>query len=88
MENLILLILATLLIIYFMNITTNKEKFSQSGFAISDRDCKKLADVYYKPKVQDPKCRYDYEQRICGKQRRRTIDPQTGNYFTYYGQLI
>lgn len=65
-----------------------RENFSTSGLAISDRYCAKLAQVYHKPMLQDEEARADYENRICGKERRCTIDNQTGNYFTQNGVLV
>lgn len=87
MENLSLLIFIglVLMLILFNN---NREPFSTSGLAISDRYCNKLASVYYDPKNNDPACRASGAQRICGRQRRSTIDNITGNYFYDYGVLI
>ena len=65
-----------------------RENFSTSGLAISDRYCTKLADVYHRPMLQDQEARDDYKNRICGRERRCTIDEQTGNYFTQNGVLV
>ncbi|AYV82368.1 MAG: hypothetical protein Homavirus38_2 [Homavirus sp.] len=81
---LILLLIIALVILY----NPANEQFSTSGLAISDADCQKLVDVYYRPNDHSPVCRDDYTRRICGYQRRNTVDPQTGNYYTSYGQLL
>ena len=87
MRNLLLLILISLLLILiFCN--GQKENFSTSGLAISDQDCDKLASVYYNPRISDPECRQNAHQRICGRQRRSTVDTATGNYFYDNGVLI
>ena len=65
-----------------------RENFSIRGLAISDRYCNKLADVYHKPMLQDQEARDDYKNRICGRERRCTVDNQTGNYFTQNGVLV
>jgi hypothetical protein len=82
-------ILITLLIIVIIVLCAPRnELFSASGLSLSDEDCRKLVDVYYKPTENSPECRDNYMMRICGKQRRSTIDPRTGNYYTQYGVLI
>jgi len=87
MKNLPILILVALFVILCF-LAPRSESFSDSGLAISNDYCRQLTDVYYRPGVNDPKCRKNYRKRICGKQRRSSIDPWTGNYFTYYGQLL
>jgi len=75
-------------ILMFLLFSRMNEPFSSSGLAISDADCAKLANVYYRPDVNDPKCRAGYNQEICGKTRRSTITDRTGNYYTMNGQLV
>lgn len=87
MKNLPIIIILVILVILYFTIPA-KEKFSQSGLSLSDADCMKLAEVYYRPTMKDPECRSEYNGRICGKQRRSTIDYRTGNYFTENGHLI
>jgi len=87
MKNIPLLILLGIIVLMIMCMS-DKEKFSQSGLAISDRYCQKLADVYYNPKTTDVNSRFNYRKRICGKQRRNTIDNRMGNYYTDYGILV
>lgn len=86
MNNALLIFLLVIIIIILC--MPRDEYFSASGLSMSDFDCRKLADVYYRPKVTSPKCRNNYRERICGHMRRNTIDPWTGNYFTDYGTLI
>lgn len=64
------------------------EKFSQSGLSISDRYCDRLVDVYLDPTNNDPEARADYRRRVCGKQRRQTVEARTGNYFFDNGVLV
>jgi len=78
-QNLPLIILAVIIVFLVLN-SYRWEPFSQSGLAISDRYCSKLADVYYRPDMAG--CRCGYRRRICDKQRRETIDDRTGNYYT------
>lgn len=87
MQN--LLIFALLALVFLMVFCNgNNEAFSTSGLAISDRYCNKLTDVYFNPQMTDSGCRANYKNRICGKQRRNTIDHRTGNYFYDYGVLV
>jgi len=86
-ENLPLSLLILILIIVFLFMTF-KEGFSSSGMTISDIDCMKLADVYYDPMINDPDYRIDARKRICGCQRRNTIDFGTGNFYTHNGSLL
>lgn len=83
---LIILFIAAAVLMLFC--APDREKFSASGMAVSDEYCRKLADVYYRPKIRDIECRDDYFERICGKKRRNTIDFRTGNYFTQSGILV
>lgn len=87
MRNLPIIIILVLLVVLYL-VVPARESFSQSGLSLSDADCMKLAEVYYRPTVHDPACRSNYNQRICGPQRRSTIDFRTGNYFTENGHLI
>lgn len=87
MNNLLILILVALIAFMYL-CKPNTEKFSTSGLAISDRYCDKLVSTYYRPKVTRPKCRDNYGRRVCGKQRRHTIDFKTGNYYTHNGMLV
>lgn len=86
MENWVLILIIVLVFAIF--IAPKQETFSDSGLAISNRYCQKLTDVYYKPRVNKQKCRFNYRRRICGQQRRNTIDPRTGNYVMDYGVLV
>ena len=65
-----------------------REGFSSSGLTISDEYCTKLADVYVDAGNRNPDFREDYKKRVCGHNRRNTIDHITGNYFTENGVLI
>lgn len=65
-----------------------REPFTDSGLPMSNDYCTRLADVYYRPDVDDPKHRADYRNRICGGIRRDTVDQPTGNYYTVDGQII
>ena len=67
---------------------TFRESFSTSGMTISDDYCGRLTDIYYDPANRDPKCRHNARNRICGHERRNTIDYKTGNYYTENGVLI
>lgn len=87
MNNLLILVLVSVLAFMYI-CRPSTEKFSTSGLAISDRYCDRLASTYYKPKVHCPKCKDHYGRRICGKQRRNTIDFKTGNYYTKNGMLV
>lgn len=87
MKNLPILILIAVVIILVM-CRPGSEKFSTSGLSISDRECMKLADVYSHPRCNDPECRSDYRRRICGMQRRQTVEPSMGNYWNEYGVLV
>jgi len=86
MENLLLVILLVILLYVLFNTFT--ERFSQSGLGLSDRDCSRLVDVYFRPNDNQPQCRNNYNERICGLNRRNTVDPFTGNYFTINGMLV
>jgi hypothetical protein len=86
MYTIVLVILLVLVVIALC--ASRAEGFSKSGMSLSDNDCRELAEVYYKPWENNPKCRDNYKQRICGHQRRDTIDVNTGNYFTNNGILI
>ena len=87
MKNLPVLILLAFVALMFLCMPKN-EQFSTSGLNMSDRYCQKMADVYYKPKDNNVDCRHNYRKRICGKQRRHTIDTKTGNYFMDHGVLV
>jgi hypothetical protein len=52
----------------------------------SDVDCDKMVDVYYNN--QNPACKANAKERICGRARRDNIDCKTGNYYTENGVLI
>jgi len=80
--------LVVFLLIYFVASRVAPESFSTSGLALSDKDCVKLAEVYYKPSSKDPHCRSFYKDRICGKTRRGIMENRRGNYFTDHGVLI
>ena len=82
------ILIVLLIIVIIVLCAPRNELFSASGLSLSDEDCRKLVDVYYKPNEHLPECRNNYMKRICGKQRRNTIDPRTGNYYTQYGVLI
>lgn len=62
-----------------------REPFSASGLSISDSDCDKLAQIYYKPYLTKGQ---KLRNRICDKSRRSNIDYLTGNYETYHGKLF
>ena len=81
--NIVLIIALIIFMLYFF--TPEQEKFSTSGLNMSDEYCEKLAAVYYKPRVD---LSADYMNKICGYDRRHSIDFNTGNYFTEYGQLV
>ena len=87
MKNLPLCLMIMLLVVLGLLLTV-KENFSASGLAISDEYCDKLAQVYLDPSNKDPAFRAEYEQRLCGNVRRRTIDHKTGNYYTVNGVLV
>lgn len=76
-QIIVIVILACLFFILF-----TRESFSSSGLTISDEYCNKLVDVYVDP-VTDT-----IRNKICGHQRRTTVDPMHGNYFTMNGMLI
>lgn len=80
----IVILVITLVFIYFYwnVISAHKEKFSTSGFSISDIDCEKLAFVYGYPHNKDT------INKICGMNRRKNVYNNTGNYYTVNGQLI
>ncbi len=61
-----------------------KEGFSSSGLTMSNEECDKLANVYYKPGESG----FDCKRRICAKNRRNSVDFVTGNYFTENGVLV
>lgn len=82
----ILVIIALVVVLYL--VFSRKEQFSASGLAISDKYCTQMADVYYRPKVYNPTCRDNYRKKICGPQRRKMINYNTGNYFTLNGELV
>ncbi len=82
MKNSTILLIVGLIALIYLFTTQNNEPFSASGLAISDEDCTKLASVYYRPRVNNPFCRDQYLDRICGRRRRDTIDYDTGNYYT------
>lgn len=86
MQNLLLLVFIIAIVLIFF--ATKKESFSDSGLAISDRYCQKLADVYYKPENDCPNCRNTYTENICGHKRRHTVTERNGNYFYDYGVLV
>lgn len=87
MQNLPLCILIVALIFIGFVLAT-KEHFSSSGLTLSNDYCNNLADVYYNPTDVNEERRRLYRERICGSQRRNTIDMTTGNYFTQDGVLI
>ena len=87
MQNLPICILIVVLVLVGFVLMT-RENFSTSGLAISNDYCNKLVDVYYDPTDADAKRRADYRERICGMQRRNTIDMETGNYYTQNGILV
>lgn len=86
MQNLLLLFLIIMIVVILFS--TKNEKFSDSGLAISDRYCQKLADVYYEPQVDCPECRSKFTENICGHKRRNTVTDRNGNYFFDYGVLV
>jgi hypothetical protein len=63
------------------------EGFSQSGLSVSDKDCRRLVDGYYKPK-EDEDTRTSGYDKVCKMQRRNTITPDTGNWLTHQGYLM
>lgn len=87
MSNLLLFSVIILIVFLCMLLTMN-EKFSSSGLTISDDYCRKMADVYYKPKDMSLKNRDLYNKLICDDVRRELIEDKTGNYFTVNGVLV
>jgi hypothetical protein len=88
MQNPWVVIISIAVLVFIGLIVTSRESFSQSGLTIDDDYCHKLSSVYVDPKNNDPVARKNYDDRICGKQRRYTIDDRFGNYFTMNGMLI
>ena len=95
MENLtnylptIIVIVVIIAILYKFNLlSTNSERFSSSGLAISNDYCGQLTDVYAYPHNTHPIVRGDLRRRICGPVRRDIVDKQTGNYLTINRQLV
>lgn len=87
MKNLPILLLL-LIVIMMILLTPRTERFGDGGMAISDKYCAKLVDTYYKPYNNNSDCQCDYRMKICGRGRRNTIYPQTGNYFTQNHTLV
>ena len=88
METVLILLAFIVLIMLLWCATTQVEKFSSSGFAISNEDCNLLADAYWRPSINDPKVREMARQNICDTLRRHTIHRPTGNYYTVDGVLF
>lgn len=87
MKNLAILIIIAVVILMILY-RRRSEKFSTSGLSISDLECMKWTDVYVDPRNNDPTNRSDYRRRVCGMQRRQTVEPKTGNYWMEYGVLV
>lgn len=72
------LIIGVMIVLVMYLLFNKRENFSKSGLAMSDEDCDKLAYVYT-----------DNDKKlICDKNRRKTIDKTTGNYYSIYGELV
>jgi len=84
----ILTILLIIIYIYTVFFKAKKEKFSNSGMAISNQYCDKLAHVYHKPEVNDIEYKNKSREQIYGGVRRHTLDYETGNYFAKNNMLI
>ncbi|ARF11621.1 hypothetical protein Klosneuvirus_2_57 [Klosneuvirus KNV1] len=83
--NPMIVILAAFIIVLCLFVSY-REPFTDSGLAISNDYCTRLADVYYRP--DDSLNRDDYRNKICGGIRREIVDKPTGNYYTVDGQII
>jgi hypothetical protein len=87
MKNLAILILIGVVILMIL-FRSRSEKFSTSGLSLSDLECLKYTDIYIDPKNNNQEARDDYRRRVCGKQRRQTVDSRTGNYWMENGTLV
>lgn len=88
MENVLILLLVIALCLLSWCATTQVEKFSSGGLAISDEYCNRLASAYWRPRINDPKVRAMARQNICDTRRRHTVHRPTGNYYTVNGVLF
>lgn len=88
MENVLILLLVIALCLLSWCATTQVEKFSSSGLAISNDYCDRLAYSYWRPPINDPTIREAARVNICDKRRRQTIHRPTGNYYTVDGALL
>lgn len=79
---------AFIIILVLCMFMTVKERFSTSGLAISDDDCDRLAEIYYRPFDNNDFRRSIYAKSLCGRTRRNSIDGLNGNYYTVNGMLI
>ncbi len=86
-NNVPMFVLVVLLVLMYL-CAPRAESFSDSGLAISDRYCEMLANAYYRPEIDDATCRSDYVRKVCGYDRRNTIEDRRGNYYTEGGVLI
>ena len=83
-----IIIALSVIIAILILFSPRSEYFSSSGLSISNKECDRLADVYYRPRVHSKSCRQNFKNRICGQVRRDHLDYATGNYETNNSGLL
>lgn len=82
--NLMFLVLAAVVLMFIFK---EKEMFSQSGLAVSDRDCKRIS-LYHDPTGVDEAEKLFNNTQLCGGIRKSSINFSTGNFYTVNGVLV
>jgi hypothetical protein len=83
----ITLLIIFLLFLYYRELNYI-ENFSSSGLALSNLDCDKLAYIYNRPYIIDPKKRAIYKSDFCDVSRKNSPYYETSDFDTSYGYFL